>query len=83
MFDFKFDWASNMETGYSDIDTQHKQLFKIGRDLEQLIRIQCIGVTDKQLLDVVCELRDFTGYHFYEEESMMQEMNYLQDIISI
>ena len=28
MFDFKFDWASNMETGYSDIDTQHKQLFK-------------------------------------------------------
>jgi len=76
MFDFKFDWASNMETGYSDIDTQHKQLFKIGRDLEQLIRIQCIGVTDKQLLDIVCELRDYTGYHFYEEERMMQEMNY-------
>ena len=76
MFDFKFDWAPNMETGYGDIDTQHKQLFKIGRDLEQLIRIQCIGVTDKQLLDVICELRDFTGYHFYEEERMMQEMNY-------
>ena len=74
MFDFKFDWASNMETGYSDIDTQHKQLFKIGRDLEQLIRIQCIGVTDKQLLDIVCELRDYTGYHFYEEERMMKEM---------
>ena len=76
MFDFKFDWASNMETGYSDIDTQHKQLFKIGRDLEQLIRIQCIGVTDKQLLDIVCELRDYTGYHFYEEERMMKEMGY-------
>ena len=76
MFDFKFDWAPNMETGNEGIDTQHKQLFKIGRDLEQLIRIQCIGVTDKQLLDIVCELRDFTGYHFYEEERMMQEMNY-------
>lgn len=76
MFDFKFDWAPDMETGYNDIDTQHKQLFKIGRDLEQLIRIQCIGVTDKQLLDIVCELRDYTGYHFYEEERMMQEMNY-------
>ena len=57
MFDFKFDWASNMETGYSDIDTQHKQLFKIGRDLEQLIRIQCIGVTDKQPLDLLRLLR--------------------------
>lgn len=76
MFDFKFDWASNMETGDSDIDTQHKQLFKIGRDMEQLIRIQCIGVTDKQILDIVCELRDYTGYHFYEEECKMQEMNY-------
>lgn len=76
MFDFKFDWDSSMETGYDAIDTQHKQLFKIGRDLEQLIRIQCIGVTDKQLLDIVCELRDYTGYHFYEEESMMQEMDY-------
>jgi len=76
MFDFKFDWVSSMETGYDNIDTQHKQLFKIGRDLEQLIRIQCIGVTDKQLLDIVCELRDYTGYHFYEEERMMQEMNY-------
>ena len=76
MFDFKFDWAPDMETGHSSIDTQHKQLFKIGRDLEQLMRIQCIGVTDKQLLDIVCELRDFTGYHFYEEECLMEEMNY-------
>nr|MBQ8253638.1 hypothetical protein [Lachnospiraceae bacterium] len=76
MFDFKFDWSKSMETGIPDIDTQHKQLFKIGRDLEQLIRIQCIGITDKQILDVVCELRDYTGYHFYEEERMMQEMCY-------
>ncbi|MBO5241744.1 MAG: hemerythrin domain-containing protein [Lachnospiraceae bacterium] len=76
MFDFKFDWDRTMETGLADVDTQHKQLFKIGRDLEQLLRIQCIGVTDKQLLDIVCELRDFTAYHFYVEERMMDEMSY-------
>lgn len=76
MFDFKFDWDRSMETGHEDIDTQHKQLFKIGRDLEQLLRIQCIGVTDKQLLDIVCGLRDFTAYHFYVEERMMDEMSY-------
>ena len=76
MFDFKFDWSKSMETGLEGIDTQHKQLFRIGRDLEQLLRIQCIGVTDKQLLDIVCALRDYTGYHFYEEERMMQEMCY-------
>lgn len=76
MFDFKFDWEKNLETGIESIDTQHKQLFKIGRDIEQLLQIQCIGITDKQLIDIVCELRDFTGYHFYAEESMMAEMGY-------
>jgi hemerythrin len=76
MFDFKFDWVKTLDTGIESLDTQHKQLFKIGRDMEQLLRIQCIGVTDKQLLDIVCELRDFTAYHFYEEERMMDEMCY-------
>lgn len=76
MIDFKFDWEKKLETGIESVDVQHKQLFKIGRDMEQLLRIQCIGVTDKQLLDIVCELRDFTGYHFYAEESIMAEMKY-------
>lgn len=76
MFDLKLDWSKNFETGMEEIDTQHKELFRIGRDIEQLLRIQCIGVTDKQLLDIVCGIRDFTGYHFYAEESMMKEMNY-------
>lgn len=76
MFDFKFDWQKSIETGHEDIDTQHKQLFRIGRDIEQLLRIQCIGVTDQQLLDIVCGLRDFTAYHFYIEESMMNECCY-------
>lgn len=76
MFDFKFDWNGMFETGIETIDTQHQQLFKIGRDLEQLLRIQCIGITDKEILDIVCGLRDYTAYHFYEEERIMDEMCY-------
>lgn len=64
MFDFKFDWEKNLNTSIESIDVQHKQLFKLGRDMEQLLQMQCIGVTDKQLLDIVCGLRDFTAYHF-------------------
>ena len=52
MFDFKFDWEKNLNTSIESIDVQHKQLFKLGRDMEQLLRMQCIGVTDKQLLDI-------------------------------
>lgn len=76
MFDFKFDWQPDLDSTIEEVDTQHKQLFKVGRDMEQLLRIQCIGVTDKQLLDIVCQLRDFVAYHFYVEEEMMHEMEY-------
>lgn len=76
MFDFKLDWSKEFETGMDDLDVQHKELFRIGRDIEQLLRIQCIGVSDKQLLDIVCGLRDFTGYHFYVEERLMKQMHY-------
>lgn len=76
MFDFKFDWQPELESHIMDIDVQHQQLFKVGRDMEQLLRIRCIGVTDKQLLDIICQLRDFSAYHFYVEESLMEEMNY-------
>lgn len=72
MFDFAFDWRKELETGIKKIDEQHQRLFQIGRDVEQLIRVDCIGVTDKQLLDIVCELRDFVAYHFYEEEALME-----------
>lgn len=76
MFDFKFDWQPELDSHIMDIDVQHQQLFKVGRDMEQLLRIKCIGVTDKQLLDIICQLRDFSAYHFYVEESLMEEMNY-------
>ncbi len=76
MFDFNFDWKPELNTNIQSMDYQNKQLFKIGRDMEQLLRIKCIGVEDKQLLDIVCELRNFASYHFYEEERLMREANY-------
>lgn len=63
MFDFVFDWRDDLSVGIDSIDEQHKGLFKIGRDMEQLLQRQCIGVTDKQLLDIVCALRDLSLIH--------------------
>lgn len=76
MFDFVFDWRDDLSVEIDSIDEQHKGLFKIGRDMEQLLQRQCIGVTDKQLLDIVCALRDYVAYHFYEEERMMEKAGY-------
>ena len=76
MFDFKFNWDPQIETGIAEIDDQHKVLFRIGRDIEQLLLYRCIGVTEKQLLDIICELRDYTAYHYYEEEALMEQARY-------
>ena len=76
MFDFKFDWCKEMECGVPAIDDQHQILFHIGREMEQLIMHGCQNATTKELLDIVCELREYTSYHFYTEEDLMLKYNY-------
>ena len=65
-----------METKIETIDTHHKQLFRYGRDIEQLIKTGCVGVTEQQLVDIICHLREYVSYNTYEEEKIMGEMNY-------
>ena len=65
-----------MATGIEAVDEQHQQLLRIGRDIEQWVRIGCVGVSQKQMVDLLCALRDYTGYHFYTEESLMMECGY-------
>lgn len=76
MFDFNFDWNDELNLGVQSIDTQHRALLKIGRDIEQLLTIRCIGVSNKQLLDIICDLREYSSYHFYEEEQLMIKAGY-------
>ncbi len=76
MLDFKFDWDPKLETHIETLDTQRKQLFSIGRDVEQLIQTKCIDVQEQSLLDIVCRLREYVTYNSYEEENMMTEISY-------
>ncbi|TCL56948.1 hemerythrin [Kineothrix alysoides] len=76
MFDFKFDWCKEMECGVEIIDAQHRELFRIGRDIEQLIMNNCRNVSNQQLLDIVCALRDYASYQLYTEENLMDKYNY-------
>lgn len=76
MFDFKFNWDDSLSLGIDKLDLQHRELFRIGRDIEQLLLIHCIGVTEQQLMTILYELRDFITYHFYEEEALMKKIHY-------
>lgn len=72
MFDFKFDWIQSLETGYKLIDMQNKELFRIGREIEQLLLTHCLDVTNTQLLELIGRLRDYVTYHFYFEEALLK-----------
>ena len=73
MFDFKFDWKDELNTGIEAVDQQHQEMFRIVRNIEQLLIVRCIGVTQKQLYGIIRELREFVSYHFYEEEKLMKK----------
>lgn len=76
MFDFKFNWYKSIEIGISAIDEQHKELFKIGRNIEQLLLTKSKGIDDDKLAYIVCSLRDYVTYHFYYEETFLLHINY-------
>lgn len=73
MFDFKFDWKEELNTGIEGVDQQHQELFRIVREIEQLLITHCMDVSTKQLYAIIRELREFVSYHFYEEEKLMKK----------
>lgn len=76
MFDFKFDWQEDLNTNINNVDEQHKELFRIARDIEQLLLTGCSTVETKRILDIICNLREYATYHFYEEEKIMRKAGY-------
>lgn len=74
MFDFKFDWDNSLNVDIQIIDEQHQELFRIGRKIEQSILTGCIHLNERDLLNLLCEVREYVTYHFYEEEKLIQEL---------
>ena len=77
MFDFRFDWDNSIATGNEEIDSHNKVLFRIGRDIEQLILTDCRAASEKDLLAKLCEIREYMTYHFYTEEKILKENNFV------
>lgn len=55
------------------IDSHHKKLFDI---LNRIYELMAKGADDENIIKILSELRDYTNYHFTEEEKMMEKINY-------
>ena len=65
-------WSSEFETGYNDIDEQHKKLFKLTSDLIESCQNKEKVSIDKTLMFLV----NYTVEHFAEEEKISQLFKY-------
>ncbi|MBK5241183.1 hemerythrin family protein [Clostridium sp.] len=71
-----FEMIDKYKTGIVHIDAEHAKLFEIGERAYQLLKNSYnIDKYDK-IVDVIEELKEYTSYHFKDEEDYMESINY-------
>lgn len=66
-------WKAEYSLGIPHIDEQHKRLVFLINELNESLDS---SDTHDSTLEVLLSLRDYTVYHFAEEERLMMEYNY-------
>lgn len=71
-------WDSKYETNISEIDSQHKKLFRLINNIETVYdeNKEHLSGKSKILLEAVSELEDYTLSHFLIEERVMELNQY-------
>lgn len=71
-----FIWKENYETGVEVFDEQHKKLFDIANSLYKLLEEDVYVDKYNKILEIIEELKNYTVYHFKEEEEYMYKIGY-------
>lgn len=71
-----YELKSQYLTGVEMIDDQHRRIFKLADEAYQLLKDENMLFKDDELADIVKGLKDYTVYHFTEEETYMESIQY-------
>lgn len=71
-----FIWKEEFSVNIPLIDEQHKKLFKIGNNINELLKNYYGQDSFDQILAEVSKLVEYTKYHFSQEEKLMEHYNY-------
>ena len=66
-------WDDSLKIGVESIDAQHQELIRI---INEAIHLLESGHMDSRLIGTLHSLKEYTVYHFAEEESFMRQINY-------
>ena len=76
MEDIMFDWNETFSVKIAEIDDQHKKLFEIGENINQLLKDHDGIDSFDEIMDLIADLLSYTKYHFEEEEKLLVAHNY-------
>lgn len=71
-----FKWKSEYETGIEKSDEQHKKLFEIANRAYELLTNDLYLDKYDKIIHIIEELKDYTVFHFTEEEEYMLSISY-------
>ena len=69
-------WKESYRIGIDIIDEQHKKLFDIAEEAEQLMQLPDHVDKFDEIVSILDELRDYVKYHFEHEEGLLLEIRY-------
>jgi len=69
-------WSEDYTIGVETIDEQHQQLFEIANRIYDLLKNKLILDKYDGIIEIINELKDYTVYHFKEEEAYMESIHY-------
>ena len=71
-----FEMKEKYKTGITLIDAEHEKLFEIGERAYQLLKNPYEMDKYDKIVEVIEELKEYTIYHFKDEENYMESINY-------
>ena len=71
-----FAFTDKYRTGITLIDEEHKRLFEIIRETNDLIKAELLHDKYDAIVQILRELKDYTIMHFEDEERYMEKIHY-------
>lgn len=71
-----FAFTAKYYTGINQVDQEHSRLFEIIRKANDLVHNDLLYDKFDEIIHLIEELKEYTKFHFADEENVMAEMNY-------
>lgn len=71
-----FAFTDKYKTGIDLVDKEHRRLFEIIKETNDLIQNDLLHDKYDEIMRLLVELKDYTEFHFADEEMLMEKMHY-------